>query len=127
YSTPKLRLASRLPAGPLAEHTTADVVRWVDLHDDDQPLRALQHAMAIAAIQAFTATRNREEKQRSSAYTTTETVLAAFADPSVVVTTNAPPSFTPEKLLNGGNHTVYISGPVNEQARLRPLFTAVIE
>src|SRR5690606_29811555 len=34
---------------------------------------------------------------------------------------------TPEQLLDGGNHTVYISGPVHEQARLRPLFTAIIE
>lgn len=127
YAVSQKLLAPLLHAAATSEHTIRDVVRWVDLQDQEQPLRALQRAMAIDAIQAFTATINREEKARSSAYTTTETVLAAFADPSVLTTTNAPPSFTPEQLLDGGNHTVYISGPVHEQARLRPLFTAVIE
>jgi type IV secretory pathway TraG/TraD family ATPase VirD4 len=79
------------------------------------------------AVQAFEATINREEKALSSAYTTTETVIAAFSDPSVLATTMATPAITSSRLLDGGNHTLYICGPLHEQARLRPLFTAVIE
>ncbi len=127
YAVAQKLLAPLLHAAAIGGHTMGDVVRWVDLQDKDQPLRALQRAEALDAIQAFQATLNREEKARSSAYTTTETVLAAFADPAVLTTTKAPPGFTPARLLDGANHTVYISGPVHEQARLRPLFTAVIE
>lgn len=127
YAVSQKLLAPLLHAAAIGGHTMRDVVRWVDLQDKDHPLRALQVADALDAIQAFQATLNREDKARSSAYTTTETVLAAFADPAVLTTTNAPPAFTPARLLDGGNHTVYISGPVHEQARLRPLFTAVIE
>lgn len=127
YAVSQKLLAPLLHAAALAGHTMRDVVRWVDLQERDQPLRALHVAEALDAVQAFQATLNREEKALSSAYTTTETVLAAFADPAVAANTTTQPAFTPEKLLDGGNHTLYISGPIHEQARLRPLFTAVIE
>jgi type IV secretory pathway TraG/TraD family ATPase VirD4 len=105
----------------------ADVMRWVDLQDQQEPLQALHHAQELDAIQAFAASINREERTRSSAYTTAETVLAAFGDPGVLATTTRRPAVDPDRLLDGGNHTLYICGPLHEQARLRPLFTALIE
>ena len=87
----------------------------------------LQQAQELDAIQAFAASINREERTRSSAYTTAETVLAAFADPGVLATTTRQPTIDPDRLLDGGSHTLYICGPLHEQARLRPLFTALIE
>jgi type IV secretory pathway TraG/TraD family ATPase VirD4 len=105
----------------------SDVVRWVDLQDEEEPLRALQRAREIDALQAFAATINREDRTRSSAYTTAETVLAAFADPGVLATTTCKPVIDPDQLLDGGSHTLYVCGPLHEQARLRPLFTALIE
>jgi hypothetical protein len=43
----------------------------------------LEGADEQAASRAFLATQNREERARSSIFTTAETILAAFADPRV--------------------------------------------
>ncbi len=127
YAVAQKLLAPLLFAAAHSGATMADVMRWVDLQEEEEPLRALQHAQNLDAIQAFAASINREERTRSSAYTTAETVLAAFADPGVLATTTRQPSIDPDRLLDGGSHTLYICGPLHEQARLRPLFTALIE
>jgi type IV secretion system protein VirD4 len=127
YAVAQKLLAPLLYAAAISGRTMRDVVRWVDLQDVEEPAAALYASGQLDAIQAFEATTNREEKALSSAYTTTETVIAAFSDPSVLATTMATPSIAPTRLLDGGNHTLYICGPLHEQARLRPLFTAVIE
>jgi type IV secretory pathway TraG/TraD family ATPase VirD4 len=127
YAVAQKLLAPLLYAAATSGRTMRDVVRWVDLQEAEEPSAALYASRQMDAIQAFEATINREEKALSSAYTTTETVIAAFSDPSVLATTMTTPAITPTRLLDGGNHTLYICGPLNEQARLRPLFTAVIE
>lgn len=127
YAVAQKLLAPLLYAASRSGATMADVVRWVDLQDEEEPLRALSRAGEADALQAFAATINREDRTRSSAYTTAETVLAAFADPGVLATTTATPVIDPDRFLDGGNHTLYVCGPLHEQARLRPLFTALIE
>jgi type IV secretory pathway TraG/TraD family ATPase VirD4 len=127
YAVAQKLLAPLLYAAARSGATMRDVVRWVDLQDEEEPLRALQRAREIDALQAFAATINREERTRSSAYTTAETVLAAFADPGVLATTTRNPVIDPDQILDGGSHTLYVCGPLHEQARLRPLFTALIE
>lgn len=127
YAVAQKLLAPLLFAAAHIEATMADVIRWVDLQDEQEPLHALHQTREVDALQAFAATINREERTRSSAYTTAETVLAAFADPGVLATTTRQPVIDPARLLDGGNHTLYICGPLHEQARLRPLFTALIE
>lgn len=127
YAVAQKLLAPLLFAAARSGATMSDVVRWVDLQDEEEPLRALSRAGEADALQAFAATINREERTRSSAYTTAETVLAAFADPGVLATSTATPVIDPDRLLDGGNHTLYVCGPLHEQARLRPLFTALIE
>lgn len=127
YAVAQKLLAPLFFAAARSGATMADVMRWVDLQDEEEPLRALHHAQNPDAIQAFAASINREERTRSSAYTSTETVLAAFADPGVLAATTRQPPIDPDRLLDGGSHTLYICGPPHEQARLRPLFTALIE
>jgi type IV secretion system protein VirD4 len=127
YAVAQKLLAPLLYGAARSGATMSDVLRWVDLQDEEEPLRALSHAGEADALQAFAATINREERTRSSAYTTAETVLAAFADPGVLATTTRNPAIDPDRLLDGGNHTLYVCGPLHEQARLRPLFTALIE
>lgn len=127
YAVAQKLLAPLLYAAARSGATMADVLRWVDLQDEHEPLQALHHAGSVDALQAFAATINREDRTRSSAYTTAETVLAAFADPGVLATTTREPRIDPDRLLDGGGHTLYICGPLHEQARLRPLFTALIE
>ena len=127
YAVAQKLLAPLFYAAATSGATMADVLRWVDLQDEQEPLGALHHTRNVDAIQAFAASVNREDRTRSSAYTTAETVLAAFADPGVLATTTRQPAIDPDRLLDGGNHTLYVCGPLHEQARLRPLFTALIE
>jgi type IV secretion system protein VirD4 len=127
YAVAQKLLAPLLYAAAVAGATMRDVVRWVDLQERDEPKWALRIGGEADPIQAFEASINREERSLSSAYTTTETVLAAFSDPGVLDTTFRTPRYRPNKLLDGGSHTLYIAGPLHEQARLRPLFTAIVE
>ncbi len=127
YAVAQKLLAPLLFAAARTGGSMADVIRWVDLQDEQEPLQALHQAREMDALQAFAASINREERTRSSAYTTAETVLAAFADPGVLATTEQHPVIDADRLLDGGNHTLYVCGPLHEQARLRPLFTALIE
>ena len=53
---------------------------------------------------AFQASALRDDRTRSGVYTTTETVLAAYADPGVLASA-AGSDLRPECLLDGGYHT----------------------
>ncbi len=77
------------------------------------------------AERAWRATQNREERQRSSVFTTAEIILAAFADPRVIEETAAA-DYTPARLLDGGMNTLYLCAPGHEQERLRTLFAMMI-
>jgi type IV secretion system protein VirD4 len=118
-----LLLAARRSGG-----TMATVVAWLD--EGPEACEALVAAILADAdeedaARAFTATQNREERQRSSVYTTAETMLAGFADPRVAAET-AGADYTPEALLSGPN-TLYLVGPRTEQERLRTVFAALIQ
>ncbi len=78
------------------------------------------------ALNAAQASWNRDPRQRSSVYTTAETVLAAYADPSVAASARSS-QIDAERLLDGGNHTLYLCAPSDEQARLRPLFASLLQ
>lgn len=118
-----LLLAARRSTG-----TMATVVAWLD--EGPEACEAavgpiLAEAGEEEAARAFMATQNREERQRSSVYTTAETMLAGFADPRVAAET-AGFDYTPEALLEGAN-TLYLVGPRTEQDRLRAVFAALIQ
>jgi type IV secretory pathway TraG/TraD family ATPase VirD4 len=90
----------------------ATVVAWLDKGpeaSEEAVTPILIDAGEEEAARAFTATQNREERQRSSVYTTAETMLAGFADPRVAAET-AGADYTPEQLLSGSN-TLYLVGP----------------
>ena len=100
-------------------------MRWVDTCDESDVRTALIQAGGDAALQAAAATWNREERAKSSVYTTAETILAAYADPVVAASAEGH-RITPARLLDGGAHTLYIVAPSHEQRRLRPLFQTLI-
>jgi len=104
----------------------ADVVRWVDTQEQDEVSAALVAADVEEAYFAAEATWKRDERQRSSIYTTTETVLAAYADPGVLAASLCA-DLTPDSLLDGGAHTAYLCAPAHEQQRLAPLFATLIQ
>jgi type IV secretion system protein VirD4 len=78
-----------------------------------------------AAQLAWDANWHREPRQRSSIYTTAETITAAFADPRVRRACSAA-EYTPAALLDGEPNTLYLCAPAHEQQRLRPLFSMMV-
>ena len=117
-------LAPLLHAAALSAASIRDVVRWLDTTDLDEPRQRLEHNGATdEAIDALDATRNREDRTRSSAFATAETLLRCFADPTVAAT--AVPDYTPAALFDTGG-TLYLIAPAHDQQRLRPLFTLLV-
>ncbi|MGA7304303.1 MAG: type IV secretory system conjugative DNA transfer family protein, partial [Rhodothermales bacterium] len=78
------------------------------------------------AKRAWRATLGREERQRSSVYTTTEVIVSAFADERVRSQTEDP-SYTPPRLLDKRKNTLYLCAPLQEQERLHPLFSMLVQ
>ncbi len=125
YATAAKLLAPLLFAAAVSGRDMSDVVRWVDSQDTNEPAAALAMAGVEQAILAAEASWRREDRQRSSVFTTAETVLDPFADPAVAAA--AGPGIDPAVLLDGGAHTLYLCAPSHEQRRLRPLFTSLVE
>ncbi len=125
YATASKLLAPLLFAAACSGRTMVDVVRWVDEQEVDE-VDAVLHALgATQAIQAAHASWRREDRQRSSVYTTAETILEAFADPCVAWS-SARSDIDPVLLLDGGAHTLFVCAPAHEQQRLRPVFSALV-
>ena len=126
YSAAAKLLAPLLYAGSTSGADMETIVRWVDRQEEDEVERALMRAGDPHALDAARATSMREDRQRSSIYTTTETILAAYADPRVMDASRRP-DISPAALLDGGAHTLYLAGPAHEQRRLAPVFAALVE
>ena len=101
----------------------ADVVRWVDTQEAGEVSLILEQAGAGEALNAARASWCRDERTRSSVYTTAETILAPFAGEGATSVTDA---FEPVDLL-GGCHTLYLCAPAHDQRRLRGYFTALTQ
>src|SRR3954469_7564830 len=125
YSAAAKLLAPLLFAAASSERPMADVVRWIDTQEEREVQAALELTGDESALIAAEASWRRDERQRSSIYTTAETVLAAYADPGVTASADTC-EITPTRLLDGGSHTLYICAPAHEQQRLRPLFATLL-
>lgn len=125
YATAGKLLAPLLLAAAASGQTMTDVVRWVDTQEVDE-VDAILNALAIPeATQAAWASWRREDRQRSSIYTTAETVIEAFADPSITASSYRS-EIDAAALLDGGAHSLFVCAPTHEQRRLRPLFSALV-
>ena len=124
YATAAKLLAPLFYAAALDGRPMTDVVRWVDTQEVAEVADILERSVgAEAALDAARASWCRDERTRSSVYTTAETVLAPFAHPPVA---GGGDPFTPERLL-GGPHTLYVCAPAHDQRRLRGYFTALVQ
>jgi type IV secretion system protein VirD4 len=126
YAAAAKLLAPLLFAAAVTGLTMADVVRWVDTQPDEDIGDALALTNEPAAVAAFHASRNRDDRTRSGVYTTAETVLAAYADPGVLASA-ATSELRADLLLDGGHHTAYLCAPAHEQRRLQPLFATLVQ
>ena len=126
YAAAAKLLAPVLLAATHSDGTMSEVVRWVDTRNVDEVQAGLVRAGEPAADDAFQASIERDDRTRSSIYTTAETVLAAFADPGVLMSALTP-DLRAERLLDGGCHTAYLCAPAHEQRRLQPLFATLVQ
>ena len=127
YATAAKLLAPLFHAAALGGRPMADVVRWVDTQEVGEVADVLEQAGAPEALDAARATWCRDDRTRSSVYTTAETVLAPFAHtpPASSIT---PARFQPADLLAGdGDNTLYLCAPAHDQRRLRGYFTALTQ
>jgi type IV secretion system protein VirD4 len=126
YAAAAKLLAPMLYAASSSGRTMAELIRWVDTQEETAVIAALEAIGEAEPLAAAEASWRREERQRSSIYTTAETVLAAYADPRVMAASQLP-EISAAELLDGGSHTLYLCAPAHEQRRLAPLFATVIE
>jgi type IV secretion system protein VirD4 len=124
YQAAAKLLGPLLLAAARSGATMSDVVRWVNLQEQAEVNQALQGAEQ-AARDAAAASFKREARQKSSVYTTAETVLSAYEDP-VVAESAATCDITPEALFDRSWRSLYVVAPSHEQKRLRPLFETLL-
>ncbi len=124
YAAAAKLLAPLLRAASAGAATMADVVRWTNQGEFEEPSALLAAASEVDAELALFACAERDERIRSSVATTLETVLAPFEDPVVGGSTRAA-EIDPAALL-GRAGTLYLCGPSYEQARLQGLFAALV-
>lgn len=120
-----LLFAAASTATTFAPLGVADVIRWVRLDDTAEPRKLLRAAGVAEALDAFTANCNRDDRQRSGILTTTETVLGAFADPTVAPSLTGS-EITGSDLLDGGAHTLFVCGPSDDQERVEAVFATLV-
>jgi type IV secretion system protein VirD4 len=125
YASAEKLLAPLLLAAASAGSTMSDVLKWVDEEEVREPILALELAGVPDALRALRTSAAREDRQRSSVFATTETVLAAFSDPTVMASTLAP-GLSTSALVEGGAPTLYCCAPARQQERLRPVFVALV-
>jgi type IV secretion system protein VirD4 len=122
YATAAKLLAPLFFAAARDGRPMADVVRWIDTQEASEVSLILEQVGVAAALDAARASWCRDERTRSSVYTTAETILAPFADAG-----SAPDNaFEPPDLL-GGPHTLYLCAPAHDQRRLRGYFSALTQ
>jgi type IV secretion system protein VirD4 len=120
-------------------HAMRDVVRWIltqesPLDDRTQLAQAIQDLVrqpevshreaAVDARRALTALWALDDRTRSSAYATAQTLLGAWTDPGVAEASDYQ-ELDLEWLLAGEN-TLYLCAPLHEQHRLASVFGGIL-
>jgi len=127
HSAAEKLLSPLLYAAASSGGKMADVIRWLnESHEAEPEVSELLTATGDQeALSAWRANWNRDERQRSSIFTTAETIVRAFADPRVLEASSRA-DYTPAGLLDGAANTLYLVAPAHEQERLRGLFAAML-
>jgi type IV secretion system protein VirD4 len=124
YSLASQLLAPHFFAAACNGYSMSDVVRWIKTQEESEVRSLLQTAGREEAITAAEASWQREDRAKSSVYSTAESVLRAFDyDDSSV---DEPPFIDLDGFLNSESDTLYLCAPPDAQEEFRPLFTGLI-
>lgn len=118
-------LEALMHAAALDGLTMRDVVRWVDNREQREVETILKRHDADLALESWNASINRDDRTLSSVYASAEVMLRAYAIPGMT-DCEIDGSFDPVELL-ANNGTLYVSAPTEDQARLRPIFAALVK
>lgn len=136
YAQARKGLAPYLLAAALDGAPMAQVVRWVDGQEADAVRQAFAAATArercgwdavIDALGAAEALWAKEERVRSSVFSTMENVLAGYADPGVAALAASKERLVDFGAWLSGDNTIFVVAAAHEQARLRPVLTVVVQ
>jgi Type IV secretory system Conjugative DNA transfer len=119
----QILLAPLLFAAAPDGRSMVDVLRWIDLREDNEVAKLLADAEVDGAITAWEASQTRTDKARDSVYGTAEDLLAIDADQRVQAFTSG--HDLNEAAFLQDDHIISLYAPVHEQRRLRPLFETV--
>lgn len=126
YAAAERLLAPLLRAAVLAGSSMGEVLRWLDEESANEPLLALEIANEEEASRVARSCFAMEERQRSSVYATAQTILAAYGDPVVSASERFGRPLSAGWLLDGESRSLYCCAPAREQARLSPIFVALV-
>jgi type IV secretion system protein VirD4 len=124
FSSAARSLAPYLFAAAESARGMEDVARWIDAEDRDEVLGALRTVEPDAAV-AHAATFRREEAARASLFHVMQQIVGAYLDPRVAASARDH-EIVCDELLDGDPHTLYITAPHHDQARVRPIFAALV-
>ena len=111
-------------AAAAAGEDRGGVARWIDAEEKKEVAGILGRRCAEAAS-AHAATFRREDRARSSLFQVMQQMVGAYLDPAVAAS-SATADIAPATLVAGGTSTLYICAPHHDQARLRPVFAALV-
>jgi type IV secretion system protein VirD4 len=124
FTSASKALAPYLFAAAKGGRRIDQVAHWIDREERDEVLSLLRHLHPDAVL-VHEATFRREDRARSSLFQVMQQILGVYLDPRVAASA-ARHDISAPALIDGGSHTLYVTAPHHDQARLRPLFATLI-
>ncbi len=118
-------LAPLLLAANLSGRPIAEVLRWVLRQDLDPAGAALEDHRIAVANDVLVGIAKTDARERSSIFSATAGVLAAYNSDSVRRAA-ASPNFDPDRFA-ASRETIYITAPAHQQALCAPLVVGLLE
>jgi type IV secretion system protein VirD4 len=119
-----MALAPFLYAAAADGRSVMEAAEWVEREERDAVTKVLR-PIDPGAAHAHETTFYRDDPSRSHYFHVMYQVLSVYGDPSVAATA-AKHEIVTSELLDGGEHTVYLTAPDHDQVRFQPLFATIV-
>ncbi len=123
-SSMAMALAPYLFAAVSSGRTIGAAAEWIEREEREEVLEILDGVDRIAA-RAHATTFMRDDTSRSEFLHAMHQILSVYEDP-IVADSMDRHEIVPDELLDGGNHTLYLTTPEYDQARFRPLCALIV-